>query len=127
MGNAVREEFLHGNGPDFYETAVAKNAAFAKPAAGLDLALPEPDKRCFGAKLSEKGALLLELDGVDGGWLEEAYNPDVVCTRAGQPVVIDFIMTGTVGDLPRIEPKPLNKFGYRPSGSCGLSWRRSSC
>jgi len=103
--NAVREEFLHGNGPDFCATGIAKKAQFAKPAAGLDAYLPE--KRCFGAKVTDEGALQLELDGVEGGWLEEAYNPDVVCTRAGQPVVIDFIMTGTVGNLPRIQPKPL--------------------
>merc|ERR1712217_169135 len=62
--NAVREEFLHGNTQAFFETAIGRQGTFANPAAELDRW--GPDKRQFGAEISENGELRLEVEGVDG-------------------------------------------------------------
>jgi len=99
--NAVREEFVFGNGAEFYSTAgVAKlQPPLRKPRAGTDVQAPHPPL----ARLADDGSLHLFCGGIDGGELRESSRTahdlagKVACTRAGNSMVIDFVLTGRAG------------------------------
>ncbi|KAL1530556.1 hypothetical protein AB1Y20_001457 [Prymnesium parvum] len=96
--NAIREEFVHGNGPSFFNTpgATGVRPPLKRPAADTDtVPAPSPPFAAFHAD----GRLRLRCDHADDGWIVEATRSDmpVQCTRAGANMVIDFIFVGTIG------------------------------
>ena len=120
--NALREEFVHGNGAAFFACpAVARTRpAFRRPEPGTEVTADtfgaRPRGRLVRAECcsspssppppssSQDHYAFLELfcDGADGGGvLREASQPDrnmdVGCTRAGKSVVIDFLFVGSFG------------------------------
>ena len=115
--NAVREEFVWGNGPDFYgcTTTQAIRPSLAKPVNG---ALQGADLEPKLAKMAADGSLELlcvEADGaIDGGVLQEASKVGVgenatrvSSSRAGSSAVLDFLFCGSVGlgaGAPRSSP-----------------------
>ena len=117
--NAVREEFVWGNGPDFYKctTTQAIRPPLAKP-VDLNGALQGADLEPKLAKMSADGSLELlcmEADGaIDGGVLQEASKVGVgenatrvSSSRAGSSAVLDFLFCGSVGlgaGAPRSSP-----------------------
>ena len=117
--NAVREEFVWGNGPDFYgcTTTQAIRPPLAKP-VDLNGALQGADLEPKLAKMAADGSLELlceEADGVvDGGVLQEASKVGVgenatrvSSSRAGSSAVLDFLFCGSVGlgaGAPRSSP-----------------------
>eukprot|EP00929_Paragymnodinium_shiwhaense_P077663 TRINITY_DN40019_c0_g1_i1.p1 TRINITY_DN40019_c0_g1~~TRINITY_DN40019_c0_g1_i1.p1 ORF type:complete len:636 (-),score=111.12 TRINITY_DN40019_c0_g1_i1:58-1965(-) len=95
--NAVREEFLYGNGPELYRAPAIVAAEFEKP-----LEVVSCEERAFRTDLARDGALRLECNMVDGGWLQEVSKVvmpkgGLSCSRAGKPVTIDFIFAASVG------------------------------
>ena len=98
--NAVREEFVHGNTEAFFESRRIAGAtrAHKRPAGGAAhrFAAAPGTAELGGAPSFE---LRLAVRGVDGGWLQEVSHTEngSGCTRAGSPVVIDYILGGTVG------------------------------
>jgi hypothetical protein len=97
--NAVREEFVYGNGPDFFATpsVTAVEPKLAHPTVGAELA-PDELLPAIARLDEESGGLVLVCDGVDGGELREVAPLDTaLCTRSGSTMVIDFVFMGTVG------------------------------
>lgn len=105
--NALREEFVHGNGAAFYAapSVAAVRPTLKPPANGAAVAAaPSPPL----ARLGDGGELQLRCDACDGAWLVEASSapyadgaatraPAASCTRAGSSVTIDFLLLGSVG------------------------------
>lgn len=91
---------VHGNTEAFFASPRVAGAgrAHKRPAGGAAdrfTAVPNTAK-LGGAPAFE---LRLAVGGVDGGWLHEVSHTEdgTGCTRAGSPVVIDYILAGTVG------------------------------
>eukprot|EP00931_Biecheleriopsis_adriatica_P065588 TRINITY_DN40091_c0_g1_i1.p1 TRINITY_DN40091_c0_g1~~TRINITY_DN40091_c0_g1_i1.p1 ORF type:complete len:692 (+),score=139.46 TRINITY_DN40091_c0_g1_i1:128-2077(+) len=97
--NALREEFVHGTGDAFFASPGVQSVIpkLAQPKVAVDA--PEPSF----ARLAEDGSLRLFCKGVDGGELFEASRAadgadgEVLCTRAGKSMVIDFLFVGSTG------------------------------
>lgn len=101
--NALREEFVLGNGDDFY---AAPGVAAVRPRMDRPLETVPPLEPAV-AELAEDGSLRLLCDGIDGGALREVSylrcaDGVVPCTRAGKSMVIDFLFAGHVG-LPGVQ------------------------
>ena len=108
--NAVREEFVHGNGDAFYASdgVRAIRPALKRPAHGGEVAAAAT---LWGeaaqplASLGTDGALRLACASADGGWLREASAAPaaeagaaaVACTRSGSSMCIDFLLIGAIG------------------------------
>jgi len=93
--NALREEFALGNGDDFYAATAAHLPQLARPEKPL--ASPQL------AQLVDN-TLQLICDGANDRKLCEISCPvgpidEVRCTRAGKPMVIDYIFAGSVGGV----------------------------
>jgi len=95
--NALPEEFLHGNGAEFWEDArvLAVQPPLRRPSAGKPtIGPPVPPL----VRAGDNGRWHLLCEGMDGGELHESSRvSDVTCSRAGYSMVIDFIFVGTVG------------------------------
>ncbi|CAE8588404.1 unnamed protein product [Polarella glacialis] len=109
--NAVREEFISGNTPDFYETpdAVQPEAGYRAPPCGPSSEPSPSSRRAFQSSLGPCGELCLSCDGVDEGWLREVSRAGApagssLCSRAGAPVVIDFILAASLGYASECDP-----------------------
>ena len=101
--NAVREEFVLGNAPPFFDHAAvqAVRPKLELPPVAADIS--PPPRPAVARVAAEDGTLRFLCPGVDGGELREGSSSTrdgygaAACTRAGYTMWIDFVMVGAVG------------------------------
>lgn len=92
--NGLREEYVFGNGEEFFSQAAVRACQPAKQRPQGVPFIPELTR----ASLGPSGELRLKCDALDGGELYEASCAKG-CTRASATDVIDFIFVGSFGGL----------------------------
>ena len=109
--NALKEEFVFGNGEAFFASpgAAAVHPALRRPVDGQTLSEAEMGSEL--ARIGDSGGLTLACEGADGGELWEAsHNPatagEVQCTRAGKAMLIDFVFAGSFGGGGQLKTAP---------------------
>ena len=100
--NALREEFVLGNGAAFFACPPIKAVQPPLKPSREEVVLP-PDPPL--ARIGSRGELHLRCAPADSGWLQEVSGSSIgahptgsrITTRSGSSMVIDYIFVGSVG------------------------------
>jgi endonuclease/exonuclease/phosphatase family metal-dependent hydrolase len=122
--NSVREEFVYGNGRDFFDSAGVKKIVpqKAEPAGEDGVFVVEEEY----ARLEEgSGRLLVKCEGIDGGWLKEGsfVEDGEAWTTMSKHMnyVLDYLLVGGVGleGEGGLEMSAIRAVGSKECSECG--------